>query len=371
MMKLPHATVTKATARAISISTYQSVPVVGLGSYTPQAYSQTELMRAMGLEDNEFAKAIAAGAEIETRNYHVPAEEWYRWTSLDTKAAYFRKQAPRFAMKALRSAAGSQTDLANLDAVVTVTSSGYMMPGLAEVLCSAYDIGRTNGLRFDLVGQGCVAIISAIQMARSLIVSKQASTVGVVCSEPHAAILNPPATDKAKIIQHLLFGEGAAALILDGRTERSEGAGKLPSFIDFEQQLVGDTLEIVKVEQGAAWETTIDRNLPNTVGRVLPGVVSRLIQRHGLSISSIKHWAFHTGGRHILDLCQSGLGLSDAQMAPSFGVLRAHGNMGSGSVLFSLEQMIAAQRPEPGSLGIMISVGPGLVVGAALMRWDG
>jgi alkylresorcinol/alkylpyrone synthase len=140
--------------------------------------------------------------------------------------------------------------------------------------------------------------------------------------------------------------------------------------IDSEQELAPDSLHAVALKQGAVWEGVLDRSVPDIAGKVLPRVVKRLLTRHGLTLDRIKHWAFHTGGRRVLEICQSGLGLTDGQMAPSYEVLRLHGNMNSCSVLFSLEKLLASSKPKAGDIGIMVAVGPGMTVGAFLMRWE-
>ncbi|MNY12701.1 Polyketide synthase-like Pks10 [compost metagenome] len=151
----------------------------------------------------------------------------------------------------------------------------------------------------------------------------------------------------------------------------SEGDQHLPAFLDFEQELAPETLETVGVKQGNVWESTLDRSVPEIVGRILPGVIARLLRWHALRLADVSHWAFHTGGRRVLEVSQQGLGLSDAQMAPSYEVLRRHGNMGSGTVIHSLAQVLSSSRPAPGERGLLVSVGPGMVIGAALVCWEG
>lgn len=343
------------------------VQVAGLGTFAPQSFTQGQLLDQLGLLDDEFAISLAATSGIESRNFSAPIAEWYKGATLDTQADYFREQAPLFAAKALQAAAANAIELCELDAVIAVTSSGYMMPGVAETLCGKYGIGRLDGLRYDLVGQGCVAIIPAIQMARSLLASNEAQRVAVVCTEPHAALYNPDAEGKSRIVQQLLFGEGASALIL----ERPDGRpGRLPTFIDFQQQLVENTFDIVGVKQGSVWRTTLEKEVPSVVENVVGRLVSRILSRNGLSLPQIKHWAYHTGGKRILEICQSELSLTAEQMAPSFDVLREHGNMGSSSAGFTLQRITESENPKPGDYGMMVSVGPGLILGAALMRWE-
>ncbi|HEY9900707.1 MAG TPA: 3-oxoacyl-[acyl-carrier-protein] synthase III C-terminal domain-containing protein [Pantanalinema sp.] len=374
-MQMRQTTVTKAPALApsISIATYQSIPVLGLGTATPPSYSQADLFEQFGYTGNAFAAAIVAGASIDTRNFSAPIKDLLASATADTLGAYHREHAPRLAAEAVLKASGSSIDPRELDAVITATSTGYMMPGIAEVLCETYGIGSRSALRYDLVGQGCLAAFPAMQIARALIVSQQAKKVAVVCTEVQAALYNPAQdpNDKSVIVQQLLFGEGAGAIILaaEGDGESEQGAA-YPSILDSQQELAPDSLNAVALKQGTVWEGLLDRAVPDIAGSVLPRVVERLLKRHGLSLAQVKHWAFHTGGRRVLEVCQGGLGLTDAQMAPSYEVLRLHGNMNSCSVLFSLDKLLAFNKPEAGDIGIMVAVGPGMTVGAFLVRWE-
>lgn len=340
--------------------------IAGVGTFAPQAYSQKELVTMLGFAEDQFANSISSGAKIDSRNFNASPIEWMATMNLDQLSDYHRQYAPEMAFAALRNACTDESDLANFDAVISASSTGYMLPGISEVLCEKYGVGRKNALRFDLVGQGCIAAFPAMQIAQSLISANRAKRVAVVCTEPQAALYNPTAASKECTVQKLIFGEGAAAL----RIEPSENSfGCLPALVDSEHELASDSLDAVSVKQGTVWESTLSRAVPDIAGSVLPGLIERLLIRNGLEITNIDHWAFHPGGRRVLEVSQSGLDLPDEQMTPSYEVMRLHGNMSSCSVLFALEKVIEMRSPKPGDLGLMIAYGPGMAVGAYLLRW--
>jgi len=76
----------------------------------------------------------------------------------------------------------------------------------------------------------------------------------------------------------------------------------------------------------------------------------------------------HPGGRRILEVAQERLGLPDAAMAPSYEVLREHGNCSSATVLLVLEELRQAQPLAPGDPVVAMAFGPGLTLYAALLR---
>ena len=73
--------------------------------------------------------------------------------------------------------------------------------------------------------------------------------------------------------------------------------------------------------------------VPISLRRVVRGAVDRLLEPHGLRVEDVAHWVVHPGGPSILEVVQHRLGLSDEQMAPSWTVLREHGNCSSATVL--------------------------------------
>ncbi len=345
----------------------ESTQVLGMGTYAPHSYSQGELVEILGYRGNKFVDLIVKNAAIATRSFFKTPRDFGAQITSDDLIEYHRHYAPLLGAEALRDAAGNHFDLNTLDALITATSTGFMSPGMAEVLFDSYHIGRPDTMRYNLVGHGCVGTIPALQIAQSLIRSGQARSAAVVCSEAVAALFNPFACGKMTIIQHLIFGEGGAALILG---EDTHSGYPYPRLIDSYQGMAPGSINAVVIRQRNFWEGITDRSVPDLVGQVVPGIVHGLLHRHDLSIDQIRSWSFHTGGKTILQACQSCLGLTDYQMSPSYETLMQHGNMLSASVLFSLQRLIRTQHPQPGDLGVMVALGPGITAGAFLMQWD-
>jgi alkylresorcinol/alkylpyrone synthase len=97
--------------------------------------------------------------------------------------------------------------------------------------------------------------------------------------------------------------------------------------------------------------------------------LERLLHRHGLSRSDIRFWVLHPGGRKVIDDLQLYLDLTEAQMRFSRHVLRNYGNMSSPTVMFVLDEVVRKGDPQPGDIGIMVGLGPGMAAELALLRW--
>jgi predicted naringenin-chalcone synthase len=86
-------------------------------------------------------------------------------------------------------------------------------------------------------------------------------------------------------------------------------------------------------------------------------------------MEQINHWILHSGGRKVIDRMQNDLGLRPEQVKHTKVVLRNFGNMSSPTVLFVLGEVMQKENPQKGECGLMLALGPGLSVEAALLRW--
>ena len=50
-------------------------------------------------------------------------------------------------------------------------------------------------------------------------------------------------------------------------------------------------------------------------------------------------------------------------------MLAAHGNVGTPSIFYVLDETIRRRSPSPGSRGLMVTIGPGVTVGLMLLVW--
>jgi predicted naringenin-chalcone synthase len=106
--------------------------------------------------------------------------------------------------------------------------------------------------------------------------------------------------------------------------------------------------------------------VPKVLSVHVRAMVDDLLGRHGLTIGDVDGWAVHPGGPKILDVVQEKLGLDDAALAASRGVLSAYGNCSSPTVLLVLDQL--RRRPAPPRRVVMLAFGPGLTLYGALLE---
>jgi len=207
----------------------------------------------------------------------------------------------------------------------------------------------------------------------------------VVAAECMSGILTPiaPGDAKVKTIGSSLFGDGAAAALLaldDDEAGCGTGGAKggaaggdpaaLPAFRATAVHQLPGTLEDVRSEMTALdSQVQMSKALPVHARERLGGLVDDFLARHGLTRAEIDHWPVHPGGRGILEGIHDGLGLTPEQTAASAAVLAEYGNVGTPSAFFVLRELVALRRPQPGERGLMVTIGPGVTIGLALLEW--
>ncbi len=112
----------------------------------------------------------------------------------------------------------------------------------------------------------------------------------------------------------------------------------------------------------------LSRDLPDYIEAGVGPVIQQFLNKQQKTTADIDLWAVHPGGTRIIQKAQSALGLSDEQVADSWAILKAYGNMLSVSILFVIARMMnrlqdaetkAVTAPITG-LGFSFSLGVGI-----------
>ena len=85
------------------------------------------------------------------------------------------------------------------------------------------------------------------------------------------------------------------------------------------------------------FEMTLTSEVPRYIQQGIGELLSRLLQKSGLTIGDINFYAIHPGGRKILEVIEQQLGIDATDDRFAYEVLREFGNMSSATVLFVLK----------------------------------
>jgi polyketide synthase Type III len=253
-----------------------------------------------------------------------------------------------------------------VDFLCCVSSTGFMLPGMTAMFIRHLGF-RTDCQRIDIVGMGCNAALNGLNATAAWAAANPGRHALLVCCEINSAI---HVRDQRVVtaLVNSLFGDGCAAALLN-----TDGIGTSgPSLLGFASHVIPDAWNAISYHWSAQhqkFELYLDRDIPMLLGIHSPTPISALLERFSLCRREIKHWLIHAGGKKVVNAIREANGLTEHDVRHATGVLRATGNLGSATVLFSYEHLLQEQVVAPDDLGLMVTMGPGATIEAALIRW--
>jgi 3,5-dihydroxyphenylacetyl-CoA synthase len=352
--------------------------IASVGSAFPEAsYTQEEVGLLLGLE-NEVVKKLLRAPHIQKRHLFLPATDPSTGRAFAESAAdlhdKFRDGALELGSRAIRNALDAASlSIGDVDYILCVTSSGFMVPGLSALFTR--ELGFDRGVnRADVVGMGCNAGLNGLNPVVQWVRNHPGGVGLLVCCEINSAMYVVDDTVRTGIVNSL-FGDGAAAAVVTSLGESANGSWPshpAPYVLDFQSFGIPEQWEAMRFdwnEDAGRWSFFLDRDIPYVVGFNIREPVERLLRRHGLDLSAIDHWVLHTGGGAVIESVKLSLGLDEHDVRHTRSVLRDYGNISSGSFLVSLERLLAEGSAAAGDRGVMITMGPGTQIEAALLQF--
>jgi len=343
--------------------------LVSVGTATPpRAYTQQEVL-AWSRESDPKVQRLFRNSHIKTRHLYLPdpvegtLPEESSQQLLDKHLRGSLEIGPQAIDDALVPLGLTP---AGIDFLICVTSTGFLCPGLSAHLIKKMGF-RDNIQRIDIVGMGCNAGMNALQVATGLARSQPGKTGLLLCVEVCSAAYVHNRKMSTAVVNSL-FGDGAAAVVV--RHDDGDGWAEGPVVVDAEPYILTEAIDAMKYElEDSKLSFFLDRDIPYVIGRHVSIPVGRLLARHGLEVPDIDHWIIHSGGKKVIDAIQQNLGLSDRDTRHTRSILQDCGNVSSGSVFFSFQQLRREGAISEGDLGVVIAMGPGTSIETALVAW--
>jgi 3,5-dihydroxyphenylacetyl-CoA synthase len=374
------------SAEAHSISRPVPLPertaaIASVGSAFPdQSYSQDEIGTLLGVE-NRVVRKLLRSPHIRKRHLYLPENDPRTGRVLPESAAdlhaKFRKGALEIGSRAIRNALDAVSlSPADVDYMLCVTSTGFMVPGLSSLFSRELGFDRRL-LRADVVGMGCNAGLNGLNPLVQWVRNHPGRVALLVCCEINSAMYVLDDTARTGIVNSL-FGDGAAAAVLTSHAGNGTGllscgaAAPVPCVLDFESFCIPEQWAAMRFDwndNAGKWSFYVDRDIPHVIGFNIREPLENLLERNGLDFSAVKHWVLHTGGGAVIDSVKLSLGLEEHDVRHTRSVLRDYGNISSGSFLVSLERLLAEGCVSAGDRGVLVTMGPGAQIETALLTF--
>ena len=296
----------------------------------------------------------------------VDADGFYqrgRFPSTAKRMALYEPQALRLACNAVIALDYSNEHQA-LTHLIVATCTGFTAPGLDLQLVGA--LGLRPDIERTMIGfMGCSSAVPALRAAHHIVRSDPAARVLVLNLELSTLHLQETA-DLEKVLSFLLFGDGAAAVLV---TAEPRGI----ALDEFRSVVIADSAEMITWQIGdQGFDMHLSGQVPARILRTLREELERPDSTgvlRGQGLDGIDLWAVHAGGRTVLDAVEAGLQLNPRALDASRAVLNDYGNMSSATVMFVLQQL--QRTAQPGAKGIAMAFGPGMVAETFRFRMAG
>jgi 3-oxoacyl-[acyl-carrier-protein] synthase-3 len=284
--------------------------------------------------------------------------------------------------------------------IAATNTPSQLLPCLAsEVMAELHGVLSRSISTVSMQAQGCSVLLKTVEVAQWYLNSNPRKVALVLLSEAHTPLITPllrdeyhgfreivrmrknrdahedevnrQRTDTTLVIQAMLFGDGAVALLL-GTGEGGATFGPVAHLTNDDPEDVnlltmegGSLNPVVNVRPQYFMQANVARRgahyALNTVNRILAhpeSPVSHLDQVEGCMI--------HTGSKKILDGVCSQLALApdSDKVRASYDILRNYGNLSSASTGF----MLTEKRVQKG-FGIIVGFGVGFTASAGVVTF--
>lgn len=339
--------------------------IAAIGVALPGLMRQDELWDGFftthyGGVQRALAQRIFANSGVTTRHGVVNPmlEDVSAWSTRQRMTRYLTEALPlgKSAVTSALDSAGVRPDEIGMFLVCSCT--GYVTPGLDILL--ARDLGMAPDTQRLFIGHmGCYAALPGLGAASDYVTARGRPAL-LLCLELTSLHVQPPTTDPQQVVAHALFSDAAAAVVL---------MPQAPGYAVREVMAVTDTASADQM----TWDVTdlgfrmgLSPRVPDVLALHVSGLVSRLLDRQGLTMSDVDGWAVHPGGPRILNVVRDELGLPETALAASRGTLAEHGNCSSPTVLLILDALRRRAVGPPQRI-MALAFGPGLTLYAALL----
>ncbi len=309
-------------------------------------------------------------------DYSLNAGEWQFYTAsenlepfpdLELRMRWYNKTAAPLSINAIQKCIDQKINKDEITHLITVSCTGMSAPGLdlqiMEAMNLPIDIFRTS-INF----MGCYAAIHGMKLADAFCKNDKNAKVLVVCTEL-CTLHFQKETTADNITSGLLFGDGAAAILVVHDEDKMEGL-KMKSFYS-EVGFNG--------KEHMSWELSssgflmkLSGYVPELIEQDFSRLLKNALESADTNEEEISHWCMHPGGKRILSSIEKCTSISQDDLQYSYRVLTDYGNMSSPTILFVLKEILnSLEKKREKKINIFgAAFGPGLTMETFILSND-
>ena len=314
--------------------------------------------------------SVYATAGVKMRASVLPIEEVFAPRDFEAQNDRYCEIA-RGAAVGLATRALASADLrpADIDLIVSVSCTGFMIPALDAYVADSLHLGPRL-VRLPITESGCAGGVVGLARASDHLAAHPDRAALVIAVELSSLTFQRWDRSATNIVSSAIFGDGGAAAVLVGaRHPRGRGPA-LARVLDTDSLFFPGTTHLMGFRlRNQGLQIILDRELAPFVEREVERGVDGFLGPRGLTRKDIARWILHPGGRRIIEVMTERLGLTPQDLALTEAVLAEHGNMSSVTVLFVLDEILRRGDLRAGEKGLLGAFGPGFGAEFALLEF--
>jgi len=318
---------------------------------------ESEKVRALGLR-------VLKAAEITERYSIAPLETVFSSISFaernDLYIAAVKKMSEEALLKACEKADISPR---SLDYLITTSCTGFMIPSVDAYLVDKLGL-RQDIIRLPVTEMGCAGGTSGLIYAERLLRGNPKARAAVIAVEAPSITFQKNDPSPENLVSTAIFADGAACALLGC----SEQLG--PEIVDTSMYHFPNSTHLMGYRlTNTGLKILLDREVPEAISAHFEKFFNPLLARNELTVADVSHFAFHPGGKKIVQAVEKILAPHGKDLASSREVLRTRGNLSSATVFFVLEQVQRTEQPVKDAFGYLLAFGPGFSAQSLLLQW--
>ncbi|MGW5401057.1 type III polyketide synthase [Streptomyces sp. NPDC003952] len=317
-----------------------------------------------GHQDLPLALRLIKNTGVRTRHLVQPIEVTLDHPGLEERNRVYVREAKRRIPAAVAAAlANAQVSVAEIDAIVLVSCTGFTMPSLTAWMINELGF-RTDTRQIPIAQMGCAGGGSAVNRAHDFCLAHPGTNALIVACEFCSLCYQPTDLTVGNLLSNGLFGDAVAAAVV-----RGTGGGRGMRLEANATRLVPGTEDWISYAvKPTGFHFLLDRRVPHTMQDLAPAL-TQVAGSHGWDAAELDFYVIHAGGPRILDDLSRHLTVKPAMFERSRDTLTQYGNIASAVVLDALRRTAESGLLPDGARGLLAGFGPGITAEITLGTW--
>lgn len=248
--------------------------------------------------------------------------------------------------------------------VITVSCTGLYAPGIDIEIVQQLKLNpsiKRTAINF----MGCYGAFNGIKVADDICRAQTNAKVLLVCVELCTIHFQKNWT-MDNIISNAIFGDGAAAIMIESASEHQKSLRIESFYCDILPQTSNEMAWHVA---DFGFDIVLSTYVPEVIEKGIATFTEKLLHQSGHAFADIDFYAIHPGGVKILQACEKALQISKEDNRYAYHVLEQYGNMSSPTILFVLKKIWDDLKTHDHHKNIFsCAFGPGLTLESMMLK---